>query len=108
MVYDRALRVIVWNRFLERATGLSREAAIGKHLDELAPNARLHGITAYLMRALAGEVVVADEFVPRLRGTTELLAAETAVACGDDARLFWTLSSYAPHRNVHGEIDGVW
>lgn len=107
VVYDRALRVIVWNRFLERATGLSREAAIGKHLDELAPNARLHGITAYLMRALAGEVVVADEFVPRLRGTTELLAAETAVACGDDARLFWTLSSYAPHRNVHGEIDGV-
>ena len=25
----------------------------------------------------------------------------------DDPRLFWTLSSYAPHRNVNGDIDGV-
>jgi PAS domain S-box-containing protein len=74
VVYDRALRVVVWNRFLERAIGLPREAAIGRHLHELFPDARQHGIEALLARALAGEVVVADEFVPRLRGTTNSCA----------------------------------
>lgn len=107
VVYDRALRVIVWNRFLERTIGLPREAAIGRHLDELFPDARRLGIDAHLQRALAGEVVVADEFVPRLRGTTKLLAAESVAERRDDPRLFWTLSSYAPHRNVNGDIDGV-
>jgi PAS domain S-box-containing protein len=107
VVYDRALRVVVWNRFLERAIGLPREAAIGKHLDELFPGARQHGIEVHLARALAGEVVVADEFVPRLRGTTELIAPEAVADRRDDPRLFWTLSSYAPHRNVNGDIDGV-
>ncbi|WP_374692641.1 PAS domain S-box protein [Accumulibacter sp.] len=107
VVYDRALRVVVWNRFLERAIGLPRAAAIGRPLDDLFPNARRLGIHAHLERALAGEVVVADEFVPRLRGTTELLAAEAVAERHDDPRLFWTLSSYAPHRNVNGDIDGV-
>jgi PAS domain S-box-containing protein len=107
VVYDRALRVVVWNRFLERAIGLPREAAIGKHLHELFPGARQHGIEVHLARALAGEVVVADEFVPRLRGTTELIAPEAVADRRDDPHLFWTLSSYAPHRNVNGDIDGV-
>ena len=107
VVYDRALRVVVWNRFLEHAIGLPREAALGKHLHELFPNARHHGIEAHLARALAGEMVVADEFVPRLRGTTEMLAPEAVADRRDDQRLFWTLSSYAPHRNVNGDIDGV-
>lgn len=107
VVYDRALRVVVWNRFLERAIGLPREAAIGRQLHDLFPNARQHGIETHLARALAGEMIVADEFVPRLRGTTELLAPEAAEEHRDDPRLFWTLSSYAPHRNVDGDIDGV-
>lgn len=107
VVYDRALRVVVWNRFLERAIGLPREAAIGRQLHDLFPDARQHGIEALLARALAGEMVVADEFVPRLRGTTELLRPEAALDHRDDPRLFWTLSSYAPHRNVNGDIDGV-
>jgi len=107
VVYDRALRVVVWNRFLERAIGLPREAAIGRQLHELFPGAQQHGIEVHLARALTGEVVVADEFVPRLRGTTELLGPEAALDRRDDPRLFWTLSSYAPHRNVNGDIDGV-
>jgi PAS domain S-box-containing protein len=107
VVYDRALRVVVWNRFLERAIGLPREAAIGRHLHELFPGARQHGIEVTWRVRLAGEVVVADEFVPRLRGTTELIAPEAVADRRDDPRLFWTLSSYAPHRNVNGDIDGV-
>ncbi|MBL8407538.1 MAG: PAS domain S-box protein [Candidatus Accumulibacter sp.] len=107
VVYDRALRVVVWNRFLEHATGVPRELAIGKHLHALFPDARDLGLEAYLMRALAGEMVVADEFVPRLLGTTELLAPEAATLRRDDPHLLWTLSSYAPHRNANGDIDGV-
>jgi len=107
VVYDRAFRVVVWNRFLERSIGVPREAAIGKHLHELFPNAREHGIEAYIRRALAGEIVVADSFVARLRGTTELLAPEAVAARRDDPRLFWTLSSFAPHRNANGDIEGV-
>lgn len=107
VVYDRALRVVVWNRFLERAIGVPRDAAIGKQVHELFPQARQHGIEAYLGRALAGEMVMADGVVPRLRGTTELLAPEAAAERRGDPLLLWTLSSYAPHRNAHGEIDGV-
>ncbi len=107
VVYDYAARVVIWNRFLERALGVPREAAIGKHLHELFPQARQHGLEAYLMRALAGEMCMADEFLPRLRGTTELLDAEEARARRDDPLLLWTLSTYAPHRNANGDIDGV-
>lgn len=106
VVCDQAGRVVVWNRFLERAFGVAREAAIGKPLHELFPQAR-HGLEACLRRALAGEMFMADEFVPRLRGTTELLAPEDARARRDDPLLLWTLSSYAPHRNTNGDIDGV-
>lgn len=106
VVCNRALRVIVWNRFLERAFGVPREAAIGRHLLELFPLAQQHGIDACLERALAGEILMAEKFVPHLRGTTELLAPEAAVQ-RDDPLLLWTLSSYAPHRNANGDIDGV-
>jgi PAS domain-containing protein len=107
VVYDRALRVVVWNRFLERMPSgchaRQRSASISM---SCSPRA-----TAWHRsppaRALAGEMVVADEFVPRLRGTTELLAPEAVADRRDDPRLFWTLSSYAPHRNVNGDIDGV-
>jgi PAS domain S-box-containing protein len=106
-VYDDALRLLVWNRFLEHSLGVARKAAIGKHLYELFPNVREHGIEAYVQCALAGETVVADRFVARLRGTTEPLAPEAAAAHREDPRLFWTLSSFAPHRNANGDIEGV-
>ncbi len=54
VVYDRALTVVVWNRFLERAIGLPREAAIGRQLHDLFPDARQHGIAALLARAGGG------------------------------------------------------
>ncbi|EXI91751.1 MAG: Oxygen sensor histidine kinase NreB [Candidatus Accumulibacter sp. BA-94] len=47
------------------------------------------------------------DFLPRLRGTTKLVTPEEAAALRDDPRLFWTLSTYAPHRDINGEIDGV-
>jgi PAS domain S-box-containing protein len=106
-VYDSELRFVAWNRFLERSIGLPREAVIGKHLDEVFPKAREHGVEACLRRALAGEALLADSFVARLRGTTEMLSAEEAAALRDDPRLFWTSSSYAPHRNADGGIEGV-
>ncbi len=107
VVYDRTLRVVVWNRFLERTIGLPREAAIGRHLLELFPEAHRYGIDTLVARALAGEVGVADDFLPRLRGTTKLVTPDEAAALRDDPRLFWTLSTYAPHRDINGEIDGV-
>lgn len=106
-VYDPSLRFVAWNRFLERSIGVARAAAIGKHLDELFPDARQHGMEALLRRALAGETVVADGFVARLRGSTAMLTPEEAAALRDDPRLFWTLSSYVPHRNAKGDIEGV-
>jgi PAS domain-containing protein len=53
VVYDRALRVVVWNRFLERATGVPREAAIGKHLHALFPG-RARSRTGSVPDACAG------------------------------------------------------
>jgi len=107
VVYDRGLRVVAWNQFLERAIGVTRAAAMGKHLYELFPNAREHGLEVYLLRALAGETFVAERFMARLRGTTALLTPEAVAPLRDDPRLFWTLSSYAPHRDAKGDIEGV-
>ncbi|MFN0317167.1 MAG: PAS domain S-box protein [Burkholderiales bacterium] len=106
IVYDRDLRVVSWNRFMEELTGLAKTSAVGKQLYELFPALRALDVEDYFRRALGGQVVVSDHPLPRLRGTTEYLTSAQA-GSSEDPRLAWTLSYFAPHLDHLGNIVGV-
>ncbi len=61
VVYDRQFRYLLWNPFLEQASGLSAREVLGKNALELFPLLREFGIDRLLDRALAGETVTAPE-----------------------------------------------
>jgi len=92
IVYNRALRYAVWNRFMEELTGLKAEKVLGQHPLELFPHLRSQGVYAMLERALAGETV---------------RSAEVHYAVPSTGRSGWVSGTYAPHRNAAGEIVGV-
>jgi PAS domain-containing protein len=56
-VYDRELRYLVWNQFMENLTGVSAAEVVGKHALEIFPHLRAQGIDRLLERALHGETV---------------------------------------------------
>ena len=91
VVYDRSLRCVVWNPFMEKMTGISASVAIGKPFHELIPpEVRSHHPETELKRALLGHTItVPDE---------ELVTK---------AGLRWVSSRKSPLRNAQGEISGV-
>jgi PAS domain S-box-containing protein len=92
IVYNRALRYAVWNRFMEDLTGLKAEKVLGQHPLELFPHLRTQGIYSLLERALQGETV---------------RSADVSYAVPSTGRSGWVSGTYAPHRNAAGEIVGV-
>ena len=91
VVYDRDLRCLVWNPFMEELTGVSAGEAIGKSYGELIPSAvRERDAGADLEQALDGEIVtVPDQKSKFVRGER------------------WMSSRKTPLRNAQGEITGV-
>src|SRR5437762_6821542 len=57
VVYDRELRYVLWNRFMEELTGLAAEEVVGKKAAEVFPHIREQHVDSLLERALAGEPV---------------------------------------------------
>jgi diguanylate cyclase (GGDEF)-like protein/PAS domain S-box-containing protein len=92
VVYDRDLRYVLWNPFIEQLTGLSREEVIGSHALDLFPHLREQGIDRLLHRALAGETV---------------RSADISVHLPHSNTRLWVTGCYTPHRNADGEIVGV-
>ena len=90
IVYDRDLRYVVWNRFMEALTGLPAEKVVGRRPLDLFPQLKEHGIDTLLERALAGETVSSDDVPLTVVG-----------------RSGWVTATYGPHRNAAGEIVGV-
>jgi PAS domain S-box-containing protein len=107
VVYDRNLNVVVWNPFMEKLSGLKSAEANGKHIYELFRNLREQSAHDAMLRALAGESVVASEPVGRYRGTLDFLPASAYQQALDDSRIAWTVTTWAPHRNHQNEIVGV-
>ena len=70
VVYDRDLRYIVWNRYMEQMTGLTADRVLGRRPQEVLPFLREHAIDELLERALRGEtassadVPVSVRYVP--------------------------------------------
>ena len=93
LLYDKDLRYLVFNPFMERLTGVPAQELIGRRAIDIFPRLGPSGIEASLKRALAGEVVqVPDILVP---------------AHGADGHDVWESCTFAPHRNASDEIVGV-
>jgi diguanylate cyclase (GGDEF)-like protein/PAS domain S-box-containing protein len=90
VVYDSALRLVVWNPFMQRITGLSAAQVIGKCILDLQPQLRERN--ELLARALRGDTVHS--------GDLPFNIAET----GESG---WYIGTYAPRRNASGQPDGV-
>jgi len=54
IVYGRDLRYQVWNRFMERMSGVAAKDVLGKHPLKVFPLLRKAGVIASLKRALRG------------------------------------------------------
>ena len=92
VVFDREFRYIVWNPYMEKLTGFSRESVLGKTPLEIYPHLKEPGIEKLFKRVIAGETVSApDKQFPFLQ----------------TGRSFWVSSRYAPHRDGEGNIIGA-
>ncbi len=92
VVHDRDLRYIVWNRYMEKMTGLPAERVLGRKALDLFPFLRESGIEALLQRALGGDTALSKD-VPYTIPETGLSG--------------WAIATYGPHRNAAGQIVGV-
>jgi diguanylate cyclase (GGDEF)-like protein/PAS domain S-box-containing protein len=92
VVYDRDLRYIVWNHFMEELTGMTAEDVLGRQATELFPHLREQQVDELIARALRGETVSAPDVNYYIPGT---------------ARAGWVSSVYRPHLDAAGEIAGV-
>jgi diguanylate cyclase (GGDEF)-like protein/PAS domain S-box-containing protein len=92
VVYDRELRYLLWNRFMEEMTGLPASEVLGRSGVDLFPHLRDEQITAMLRRVFEGETVSSPDvhyFVPATR------------------RSGWVSTVYRPHHDEAGKIVGV-
>jgi PAS domain S-box-containing protein len=92
IVYDRDLRYVVWNRFMERMTGAKAKDVIGRNALDIFPHLHEQGVDQLLKRALNGETVT---------------SSDTPFHSPFTNQRGWVVGTYAPHRNALGEIIGV-
>ena len=92
IVYDDKLRYKLWNKFMEKLTGMRAENVLGKIAFDLFPHLREEGIDKLLERALAGETVQSDD---------------TPYYVPDTGKVGWVTGSYSPHVGPSGNIVGV-
>ncbi|HEX7492418.1 MAG TPA: PAS domain S-box protein [Candidatus Limnocylindrales bacterium] len=92
IVYDRDLRITVWNPVMEELTGLSAGQVIGRSADEAFPEVMVAGVLSDLEQALTGGLPTPREF---------------EYAIPQTGRMGWVAQTNRPHRNANGEIVGV-
>lgn len=92
VVLDRALRLRVWNRFMEEMSGTPAREVLGKRPAEVFPRFTDHSLAPLLERALAGESIPAPDL--------------PFIVPGSD-RTVWVASSFSPLRGTQGETAGV-
>ncbi len=92
IVYDKNLRYLVWNPFMENITGLNSNDVIGKQPWDLFPFLEDGGVIERLNRALLGETPDTVYF-PFFISKTNYQG--------------WASDTSTPLRNANGEIIGV-
>ncbi len=92
VVFGKELRIVLWNPYLEKKTGIKSVDVIGKRAVEIFPHLKEHGIDKLLTRALKGEILTTPEhpyYIPQT------------------GKSGWVVASYSQHINTDGEIVGV-
>lgn len=92
VVYDRDLRYVVWNPFMEKWGGKSAKDVEGRLPWDVFPFLKAFDIESNLRRALAGETVT----LPDMRHPVDL-----------DGKPRWASATVCPLRNADGSIVGV-
>ena len=92
VVYDKDLRYVLWNPFMEEMTGLRSNQVLGKHPSELFPFLKEQGLDFLIERALTGEPASTPEFAYYVPGT---------------GKSGWASAVYGPLRDSNGRIVGV-
>jgi PAS domain S-box-containing protein len=92
IVYDCNLRYTLWNKYMEKLSGISASYVLGKYPTEIFPFLEEAGVIKSLKRALNGENIDAIDFPFHIP---------------DSGKSGWTSDKNMPFRNVNGEIIGV-
>ena len=92
VVYDRDLRYLLWNRFMEELTGLEAEKIVGRRATELFPHMREQHVDELLFRAMEGETVASPDIHYSVPGTS---------------KSGWISAVYRPHYDANGNIVGA-
>lgn len=91
IVYDRELRYLIFNPFMQQMTGKTAEEVLGRRAPDVFPWIHESGLDQMLQRALSGEVV----HVPDI-----LVHPQTG-------REVWESVTFGPHRDAEGNIIGA-
>ncbi len=92
MVIDTDRRVVIWNRAMERLTGVASSKVLGHKAYEAMPIMAEHDMANAVQRALWGETDPTCDV--RFRGR-------------DSERTIWLTATFGPHRDTDGRIIGV-
>ena len=92
IVYDRDLKYVVWNPFMEELTGIPAAEVIGKPAVEIFPFLQGAGVMEQLNHVLTGAECGTKEFPFHVEQT---------------GRSGWATDTNSPLRNAKGEITGV-
>ena len=92
VVYDRELRYVVFNPFMERLTGLPADQVLGRSAPEIFPHLRSQGVLQMIRQALNGETVSTED-VPYTIPQT--------------GRSGWAVSTFTPQLGSDGTVVGV-
>jgi PAS domain S-box-containing protein len=92
VVYDRELRITLWNRFMEEMTGIPAAEVLGKEATGLFPFLKEQGIDLLMTQALSGITAESSDFEFFIHST---------------GKRGWVKGIYSPNYDGHGTIVGV-
>jgi PAS domain S-box-containing protein len=92
IVYDRELRIKLWNRFMEDLTGIEAADVVGKNALDLFPFHRKLGNDILMMKALEGLTGESHDF---------------EFVIPSSGKKGWVKSVFSPNYDIRGTIIGV-
>lgn len=92
IIFNRDLRILLWNRFMEELTGIPADEVIGKKYTESYPHVKYPSLFDDLQRSLEGETFRSEDL--------EYDFARSG-------RRGWIIGQYTPLRNAKEEVIGI-
>ena len=92
VVYDLKYRYQIFNRYMERLSGMRAEDVIGRDAFKLFPHLKVTGVDKLLARAAGGETVRSDDVPYHIPSS---------------GRSGWVVGQYSPIFDAHGLCIGI-